>query len=79
MPANLTFYRLKGEMPKRKPVLEGLINTHSVTEESCTVNELNMLYNQAIDEIQQKLGIKYSRVQTPEARQARFTKAVGKI
>jgi len=32
-----------------------------------------------IDEIQQKLGIKYSRVQTPEARQARFTKAVGKI
>jgi predicted Zn-dependent protease len=32
-----------------------------------------------IDEIQQKLGIKYSRVLTPEARQARFTKAVGKI
>jgi predicted Zn-dependent protease len=32
-----------------------------------------------IDEIQKKLGIKYSRVLTPDARQARFTKAVGKI
>jgi beta-barrel assembly-enhancing protease len=32
-----------------------------------------------IDEIQRKLGGKYSQVQTPKARQARFVKAVGKI
>jgi predicted Zn-dependent protease len=32
-----------------------------------------------IDEIQQKLGSKYSQVQTPKVRQARFVKAVGKI
>ncbi len=32
-----------------------------------------------IDEIQRKLGGKYSPVQTPKARQARFMKAVGKI
>ena len=32
-----------------------------------------------IDEIQRKLGGKYSTVQTPRARQARFVKGVGKI
>ena len=32
-----------------------------------------------IDEIQRKLGSKYSAVQTPKARQARFVKGVGKI
>lgn len=32
-----------------------------------------------IDEIQRKLGGKYSQVRTPKARQARFVKAVGKI
>ena len=32
-----------------------------------------------IDEIQRKLGGKYSTVQTPKARQARFVKGVGKI
>jgi predicted Zn-dependent protease len=32
-----------------------------------------------IDEIQPKLGGKYSEVQTPKARQARFMKAIGKI
>ena len=32
-----------------------------------------------IDEVQQKLGGKYSPVLTPKARQARFMKAVGNI
>jgi predicted Zn-dependent protease len=32
-----------------------------------------------IAEIQKKMDVKYSQVRTPEVRQARFTKAVGKI
>lgn len=39
-------------VPKRKPILEGLVNNHSNAEEPCTVNELNMLYNSCIDDHQ---------------------------
>jgi predicted Zn-dependent protease len=51
---------------KLKPGEAGFAKTHPAPQDR-------------IDEVQRKLGIKYSPVLTPKARQARFMKAVGNI
>ena len=53
-------------LKKGETVLTGFAKTHPAPEDR-------------IGEIQQKSGVKYAQVRTPEARQARFMKAVGKI
>jgi hypothetical protein len=49
-----------------KPDEAGFANTHPPPQDR-------------IDEVQKKVGVKYSLVLTPKARQARFMKAVGNI